>query len=170
LEPTKNQIEVRKYYPGSNPGGSASGSTSSKKNSNITGETNSTKIGKEVHKKRADERRESGGFDTVNEPLKDKKGNVIEVPKRIDKNGKPSKKYQRAIPDAVQGPPIGNIIDDKPVGRPISKDKQEIRRFIDAYEQKYGESPKKVIIQRYDPKTGAPAESEVYSPKFFKNP
>ncbi|WP_420916887.1 polymorphic toxin type 47 domain-containing protein [Paenibacillus thiaminolyticus] len=38
LEPTKNQIEVRKYYPGSDPKNSASGSTSGKnKNSNGKG-------------------------------------------------------------------------------------------------------------------------------------
>ncbi|MGG4192230.1 hypothetical protein SAMN04488689_101585 [Paenibacillus sp. cl6col] len=37
LEPTKNQIEVQKYYPGSNPENSSSGSTSGK-NKNSTGE------------------------------------------------------------------------------------------------------------------------------------
>nr|WP_144415314.1 hypothetical protein [Paenibacillus durus] len=137
---------------------------------NVTGETNSTKAGKQVHKQKADERRESGEYDTVNEPLKDKDGKIIEVPKRIDKNGEPSRKYQRAIPDAVQGPPKGNIIDDKPVGRPISKDKQEIRRFIDAYKQKYGEPPKQIIIERYDPKTGTSAGREVYDPDYFKIP
>ncbi|MBC2582912.1 hypothetical protein, partial [Clostridium sp. DJ247] len=140
------------------------------KKENVTGETNSTKIGKQVHKVKADERRKSGDYDTVNEPLKDKDGNVIEVPKRIDKQGRPSKKYQRAIPDAVQGPPKGNIIDDKPLGRPISKDKQEIHRFIDAYKQKYGEPPKKIIIERYDPKTGESAGREIYDPDYFKIP
>ncbi|KJB84552.1 hypothetical protein AZ66_30505, partial [Paenibacillus sp. E194] len=37
LEPTRNQIEVKKYYPGSNPENSSSGSTSGK-NKNSTGE------------------------------------------------------------------------------------------------------------------------------------
>ncbi|WP_139070820.1 nucleotidyltransferase domain-containing protein, partial [Paenibacillus sp. KS1] len=37
LEPTKNQIEVRKYYPGTEPENSASGSTSGK-NKNSSGE------------------------------------------------------------------------------------------------------------------------------------
>ncbi|MGL5086788.1 MAG: hypothetical protein ACRC68_13945, partial [Clostridium sp.] len=134
------------------------------KNKKITGETSSTKIGKQVHKVKADARRKSGDYDTVNEALKDKDGNVIEVPKRIDKQGRPSKKYQRAIPDAVQGPPKGNIIDDKPLGRPISKDKQEIRRFIDAYKQKYGEAPKNIIIEIYDPKTGLSVGREIYHP------
>ncbi|MBU7316359.1 hypothetical protein [Paenibacillus oleatilyticus] len=133
---------------------------------NITGETSSTKTGKKVHKQKADERRASGDYDLVNEPLKDKDGKTIEVPKRIDKQGRPSKKTQKAIPDAVQGPPKGNIIDDKPLGRPISKDKQEIRRFINAYKIKYGEPPKQIIIERYDPKTGAPT----YDPNDFKIP
>ncbi|WP_254495413.1 contractile injection system protein, VgrG/Pvc8 family [Brevibacillus sp. RS1.1] len=136
----------------------------------ITGETSSTKTGKKVHKQKADERRATGDYDLVNEPLKDKDGKTIEVPKRIDKQGRPSKKTQKAIPDAVQGPPKGNIIDDKPLGRPISKDKQEIRRFIDAYKIKYGEPPKQIIIERYDPKTGAPAGRETYDPNDFKIP
>ncbi|MBU3179438.1 hypothetical protein KPL47_24520 [Clostridium estertheticum] len=140
------------------------------KNRNVTGETSSTKTGKQVHKVKADERRKSGDYDTVNEPLKDKNGNNIEVPKRINKQGIPSKKYQRAIPDAVQGPPKGNIIDDKALGRAISKDKQEIRRFIDAYKVKYGESPKNIIIEIYDPKTGLSAGREIYDPDYFKIP
>ncbi|OAB38859.1 hypothetical protein, partial [Paenibacillus glacialis] len=145
-------------------------SSEGKEKNNITGETNSTKAGKKIHKEKADERRASGEYDTVNEPLKDNDGNIIEVPKRIDKNGEPSKKYQRSIPDAVQGPPKGNIIDDKPVGRPISKDKQEIRRFIDAYKLKYGEPPKQIIIERYDPNTGASVGREIYDPDDFKIP
>ncbi|WP_338125203.1 nucleotidyltransferase domain-containing protein [Paenibacillus dendritiformis] len=45
LEPTKNQIEVRKYYPGSNPENSASGSTSGKnKNSSGEGTSQALKI------------------------------------------------------------------------------------------------------------------------------
>lgn len=58
----------------------------------------------------------------VNEPFKDKDGNIIEVPKRINaKTGLPSWKKQKAIPDAVQGPPKGRIIDDKPAGRQYRK-------------------------------------------------
>ncbi|MCB2342175.1 hypothetical protein LGK96_17905, partial [Clostridium estertheticum] len=140
------------------------------KNKNVTGETSSTKTGKQVHKVKADERRKSGDYDTVNEPLKDKNGNNIEVPKRINKQGIPSKKYQRAIPHAVQGPPKGNIIDDKPLGRAISKDEKEIRRFIDDYKVKYGDSPKNIIIEIYDPKTGLSAGREIYDPDYFKIP
>lgn len=137
----------------------------------IKGETSSTKVGKEVHKKRAEERRKSGEYDTVNEALKDKDGNIIEVPKRVNpKTGVPSKKTQRAIPDAVQGPPKGHIIDDKPSGRPISKDKQEMRRNIEAYEAKYGEPPKKIVIERYDPVTGKPAGTETFDASHFKIP
>lgn len=145
----------------------------SKENPNsqtTNGETNSTKVGKQVHRERAEERRKSGEYDTVNEVLKDSEGNIIEVPKRINKEGKPSKKTQRVIPDAVQGPPEGNIIDDKPLGRSISKDKQEIRRFIDAYTKKYGQPPKKIRIERYNPETGEPAGEEVYDIDKFKIP
>ncbi len=81
----------------------------------IKGETSSTKVGKDVHKNRADARRQNGDYDTVNEALRDKDGNIIELPKRIDsKTGLPSKKTQKAIPDAVKGSSNGIIIDDKP--------------------------------------------------------
>lgn len=154
--------------PSKPPEGEGKGKDSDK---NITGETSSTKVGKQVHKKKADERRKSGEYDMVNEPFKDKDGNIIEVPKRINaKTGLPSRKKQKAIPDAVQGPPKGRIIDDKPAGRPISKDKQEIRRFIDAYKQKYGESPKEIVIERYDPKTGDLIEKEKFDPDDFRIP
>lgn len=43
-----------------------------------------------------------------------------------------------------------------------------MRRFTEAYEQKYGEPPKKIVIERYDPKTGAPAGRETYHPGEFK--
>ena len=133
-----------------------------------TGETNATKTGKEVHKARADERRASGEYDSVNEALCDKEGNIIEVPKNISKrDGTPSEATQRAIPDAVKGPPAGQIIDDKPSGRPINKDYQEMRRNIEAYETKYGEPPKEIRIERYNPATGAPAGVDIYTPKDF---
>jgi len=140
---------------------------------NKTGETSSTKMGKKVHKEKADNRRNSGDFngpnDTVNKPFTDKDGNPIEVPKRVGKDGVPSKKTQKAIPDAVLGPPKGVIIDDKPEGRPISKDKQEMRRFCDAYEKQHGEPPKEIRIERYDPKTGEHVGTDIYDPSEFKN-
>ena len=142
----------------------AGGAMYSMSNSNNSGETNSTKLGKEIHKKKADKRRESGNYDTVNEKMKDSNGDIIEVPKRRNKNGIPSKKTQAAAPDAVQGPPKGKIIDDKPLNRPISKDKQEIRRFIEAYEIKYGEKPKEIV---YDPQTGETVIKESYNVEDF---
>ncbi|MDT8974806.1 hypothetical protein RQP50_00950 [Paenibacillus sp. chi10] len=49
LEPTKNQIEVRKYYPGTEPENSASGSTSGKnKNSSGEGTPKASNVGNVV--------------------------------------------------------------------------------------------------------------------------
>ncbi|MCL1981931.1 MAG: hypothetical protein FWG53_02405 [Clostridiales bacterium] len=133
-----------------------------------SGETIATKIGKQVHARRAEIRKASGKYDSVNEVLRDEAGNKIMVPKRVNtKTGIPSQKTQSVIPDAVKKPPRGQIIDDKPLGRPISKDYQEIRRNIEAYEIKYGEPPHKIIIERYNPKTGAPAGTEIFTPKDF---
>ena len=111
-------------------------------------------LGKQVHKDQADIRRNSGDFSTVNSPVVDKAGNDIFVPKRIDlKTGNPQAgaKFQKAVPDATIYDK-GIIIDDKPLGRPIAKDKQEIIRFIKAYEAREGVLPKTIAIQRYDPK------------------
>jgi hypothetical protein len=59
------------------------------------------------------------------------------------------------------------ILDDKPVGRPISKDRQQIIRYIEAYRAREGKLPKEIVIQRYDPKTGKPAGTETYRPEDF---
>ncbi|WP_315133467.1 hypothetical protein [Achromobacter marplatensis] len=59
------------------------------------------------------------------------------------------------------------ILDDKPLGRPISKDRQEIIRFIDAYRESTGTQPRTIAIQRYDPKTGLPVVTELYNPNEF---
>jgi filamentous hemagglutinin len=64
----------------------------------------------------------------------------------------------------------GEILDDKPVGRPIAKDRQEIIRFINAYRQRTGSLPERIIIERYDPNTGALAGRETYSPSDFLPP
>ena len=75
---------------------------------------------------------------------------------------------QASIPDAVKGPNKGGIIiDDKPAGRPISKDKQEMRRNVEAYEIKYGQPANEVLICRYDPDTGSDAGEEHYAPEIF---
>src|SRR5215471_15947258 len=104
------------------------------------GETTSTQIGKRFHKTQSDLRRASGEFDAVNSPITDKEGNPILVPKRVNlETGapQPGTPLQEAIPDAVSYD-RGLIIDDKPVGRPLAKDRQEIIRFIKAYEQREG--------------------------------
>jgi RHS repeat-associated protein len=141
----------------------------------VAGETTATATGKRVHKQQADGRRaekdENGdpAWDTVNRPITDENGDPIEVPKRVDKKtGKPSDKTQTAIPDAMKGPAKGGVIlDDKPEGRPISKDRAELERFVQAYTEKYGEPPKKIIIQRYDPDTGEPTRTEELDPKDY---
>lgn len=132
----------------------------------VTGETDATATGKEVHARLAEERRASGDFDLVNEPITDAQGNAIEVPKRVNlKTGEAADdRVQIARPDAVR---YKNemILDDKPMGRPIAKDRQEVIRFIDAYSQSQGKLPAKIAIQRYDPVTGEPVVTELYTPK-----
>jgi hypothetical protein len=133
------------------------------------GETAATATGKEVHAKLATERRVSGEFDRVNEPVVSPDGKSIQVAKRVNlRTGEPISEsgYQIARPDAVQFDKQ-IIIDDKPLGRPISKDKQEIIRFINAYFESQGELPSAIGIQRYDPVTGAPVHTELYRPSDF---
>jgi filamentous hemagglutinin len=134
-----------------------------------TGETTSTATGKATHKDQADLRRDQGDFSTVNSPITNKDGSEILVPKRVDlKTGEPQTgaALQEAIPDATIYKK-GIIIDDKPIGRPIAKDRQEIIRFIKAYEVREGELPKVIAIQRYDPKTGEPFVTELLKPEDF---
>jgi hypothetical protein len=134
-----------------------------------TGETSSTLIGKTTHKTEADIRREMGDFSTVNSPITDKTGNDILVPKRVDlKTGQPQANTtpQKAVPDATIYNK-GLIIDDKPLGRSIAKDRQEIIRFIKAFEVREGRLPSTIAIQRYDPKTGQPFVTEIYKPTDF---
>lgn len=133
------------------------------------GETSATAIGKKVHPQKAEVRRKSGEYSSVNERLKDANGNDIQVPKTIPKDSKvPSKEMQSTIPDAVKDPHKGGIIvDDKPAGRPIGKDYQEMGRNVEAYEKKYGVAPNEIHIERYDPKTGATVQIEVYNPSDF---
>ncbi len=134
---------------------------------NVKGETIHTASGKSVHKKQAAIRRNIGEFDLVESPIKDKCGNPIFVSKRVDlKTGKPKGPLQKAVPDAVSFKKR-LIIDDKPMGRSISKDKQEIIRFIRAFEQREGNLPKVIAIQRYNPETGMPVYTELYSPADF---
>jgi len=84
------------------------------------------------------------------------------------KTGEPKKgtKTQHAQPDAVSYE-RSEILHDKPAGRPISKDRQEIIRFINAYKAATGKPPEKITIQRYDPKTGAHVATETYKPEDF---
>ncbi|TWT29252.1 hypothetical protein Enr8_51150 [Blastopirellula retiformator] len=135
----------------------------------VTGETASTATGKSVHKALADARRAGGDFDLVQTAIKDKAGNPILVSKRVNlKTGlpQPGARLQEAIPDAVNFR-RKLILDDKPLGRPIAKDRQEIIRFIEAYRRREGHLPDVIGIQRYDPKTGQPILTELYLPNDF---
>ncbi|MFB2838264.1 hypothetical protein [Floridanema evergladense] len=137
-------------------------------NETIAGETPSTKLGKEIHAERAAQRRASGQYDLVNEAIPDKAGNPIFVPKEIDmKTGKPKPDtpLQKAVPDAVNFTQA-LIIDDKPLGRPIMKDRQEIIRFINAYKEREGVLPQTIEIHRYD-ENGQTARIESYQPEYF---
>ncbi len=133
------------------------------------GETAATATGKSIHKKLADARRASGDFDLVQSAIKDKAGNPILVSKRVDlKTGtpQPGSPLQEAVPDAVSFK-RKLILDDKPLDRAIAKDRQEIVRFINAYKQREGNLPDVIGITRYDPKTGLPVVTELYSPYDF---
>ncbi len=135
------------------------------------GETEATKIGKKVHKERADERRENDLYASVNEKLTDADGNVIEVPHTVDKQNKEIiGGMQSAMPDAVIAPDKGGyIIDDKPNNRDVlTKDYQEMGRNVEAYTKKYGEEPNKVIIHWYDSTTGADMGYTMFEPELFK--
>jgi hypothetical protein len=133
-----------------------------------SGETEATAAGKKVHKQRADQRRSSGQWDDVDTEIKDSSGNSIEVPARVDKTGRPvvRKGTKTARPDAVSYK-RGQILDDKPLGRPISKDRQQIIGYIKAYEKKTGTLPKEILIERYDPATGKSVMTEILNPKQF---
>ncbi|MFZ5497238.1 MAG: FG-GAP-like repeat-containing protein [Verrucomicrobiota bacterium] len=135
----------------------------------VSGETSATVSGKSIHRVLASERRASGEFDSVAQPITDMNGSTILVPKQVDlRTGVPvaGKGVQKAVPDAVQYR-TELILDDKPVGRLISKDRQEMIRFIRAYEARTGRLPRTIAIQRYDPATGQPVVTEIYKPSDF---
>jgi filamentous hemagglutinin len=105
----------------------------------------------------------------VNSPLLDADGGSVRVPSRVNLlTGEPAvgSRLQIARPDAVR---FSNrlILDDKPLGRALSKDKQEIIRFIDAYRSSQGQLPNTIAIQRYNPVTGQPVVTELYKPSDF---
>jgi filamentous hemagglutinin len=105
----------------------------------------------------------------VNEPLKDSSGRTILVPHRVDlKTGEPAAgaRMQSAEPDATSFE-RRLIVDDKPVGRPLAKDRQELIRNIEAYRQREGHLPDTVAIERYDPATGKPVVTELHRPDEF---
>jgi hypothetical protein len=120
-----------------------------------SGETVATRVGREAHAVGAEWRRASGEFELVNQAISGRGGDSILVPHRVDlRTGQPQAGtyLQEAVPDAVSFR-RGLIVDDKPLGRPLAKDRQEIIRAIKAYEAREGSLPDRIAITRYDPKT-----------------
>jgi Domain of unknown function (DUF4157) len=123
--------------------------------------------GTEHHELMARQRRASGNWTLVDEPIKDKGGNPIRVPKQFDAQGnpKPGTDYKSAQPDAVSVT-RGEILDDKPMGSPL-KYRDQMIGYIRAFEQAYGVLPKKIIIQWYNPETFALTAPSTFTPDFF---
>jgi hypothetical protein len=132
------------------------------------GETVHTRSGKLVHRQLADERRAAGDFDLVNQTIVDAGGKPIQVPARVDlETGAPVTRTgtQTARPDAVSFE-RDLILDDKPLERPITRDRQEIIRFITAYQQRTGRMPRYIAITRYD-RNGVLVRTDLYRPEMF---
>jgi len=113
--------------------------------------------------------RASGSWDRVDGPITDKAGKPIEVPHRTNLGtgeGVPEAGTQVAEPDAVSYS-RSEIMDYKPAGRSIMKDRQEIIRFIKAFQAREGRLPDRIVINRYDPVTGQLVGQEVHTPKNF---
>lgn len=108
-------------------------------------------------------------FSIVEQPIVDKSGNPIFVPKRVDlKTGEaqPGANLQKAILDAANFD-RRLIVDDKLLGCPIAKDRQEIIRFIEAFRQREGVLLQTIGIKRYDPKIGVPVRTDLHLPSEF---
>jgi hypothetical protein len=132
------------------------------------GETPSTAVGKSTHKVWSDAQRASGNYDEVGGPIDDATGDPIRVPRRVDlRTGdpQPDARLQVTKPDAVNYAE-GRIVDLKPIGRALSKDRQEIIRFIRAFEQREGHLPETIEIQRYDASM-TEVSVETYTPADF---
>lgn len=150
----------------------------------VSGSTPANRLGTRMHAMRARARTTGGRlengthdlelddeFDGVNSPITDRNGNVILVPEYVDlQTGQPkpgTRLEYRPRPDAVKFDE-GKIIDDKPIGRPLGwDDRQEIIRFITAFEMREGRLPEAIEIHRYDPDTGQTVGIEVYPPEDF---
>lgn len=137
----------------------------------MAGETDSTLTGKTAHKNWSDAQRASGNFDELGGPIDDLTGHPIQVPRRVDlQTGEPQPNTTRQVskPDAVHYAE-GRIVELKPLGRPIAKDRQEIIRFIRAFEQREGRLPSTIEIQYYDG-SGHVVSSRTFTPADFLPP
>ena len=128
------------------------------------GDSESAIVGKEVHRREASLRRDSGEFDTVEEMLLDDGGIAIEVPiggHEIPNNsyGKIGRKTVR--PDAIDRE-NRRVIDEKPDDG--SRYTAQMSEYIAAYRIKYKELPKEVVIRRYNSNTKLIIREDRYSP------
>jgi hypothetical protein len=134
----------------------------------FAGETSSTAAGRLAHKEWADAARKQGNFDLIDEFMTDAEGNAIKVPRRVDLDTglpKPGAREQRVRPDGVDFDQ-DLIVDLKPEGRPLSKDRQQMIRYIRAYEIRTGHPPKTIRILRTDI-TGQIVRQEDHPPSDF---
>jgi hypothetical protein len=135
----------------------------------VTGATKATKAGTKFHTDQAKIDRKSGEWDEVASAITDESGKPIEVPYETDlKTGQPKAgvETQVAKPDAVSYS-RSEIMDYKPTGRPIAKDRQEFIRFIKAFEKRTGKLPDRIVVKRYDPVTEKLVGEEIYTPSDF---
>jgi hypothetical protein len=132
------------------------------------GASTATRTGTRYHNDFVKADRASKKYDQVAQMIRTKTGEPIEVPYEVDLiTGLPvNARKQAAFPDAVSFSQR-EIVDYKPVGRKLSKDRQEFIRNIRAFEIREGVLPDKIIVKRYDPATGKIVEETTHSPSEF---
>ena len=133
------------------------------------GATGATRAGTDSHKVFADADRASGLYDQVGTMIRTQTGDPILVPHEVNlQTGTPTagKGTQRSFPDAVSFA-RRELVDYKPIGRLLSKDRQEMIRNITAYQMREGHLPDRIIIREYDPATMTVVNETVHAPSIF---
>jgi hypothetical protein len=138
--------------------------------------------GRETHEDRVAERRSRPDEWThVNESLRDPEGRVIRIADKYDAAGNPlpGADPKGSIPDAVDVR-RGIVLDDKPL--PDSFDptqpyvsntltdpdiRNQMVRYIKAYEIAFGQEPELILIARYARGTRLPVLTERWTPRDF---
>lgn len=135
----------------------------------VSGSTIANQLGTRVHSKLKAADIASGRWDQVDTVLTDAAGDVIMLPKRYDlTTGEPmpDSPLMKSRPDGLSLT-RDEIMDHKPIGRPVLKDQHQIIRYVKAYELKTGRLPQKILIEAYDPLTGAVVDTQEYSIQHF---